>query len=298
MANVNVTDGGIPERTLTLQYQPLPNEAERNTPSVADGFEVKLYSESIKEVFKKEPQFQSINKGPDQHFKGDKTLVVDTMKAKHTFEISAYVYARGDQDDSRPGGKIIHSLPPFRSPADPTNSSHLRNGDGTATITTDTIKVGGFGEAQPLGDTGIIFDSETVEGTDKGSLDRGDDYKLDYDRGQITILQDQLSKTEEQVKGPFGFVDLGDRTIINEDITVKYDFEVTAQNIASLIRRMAQLGNPAVMRLDKKSVTAPSDEKSAREYLVTPKSVNIVSESENPDIFKIELELRKGGTDT
>lgn len=298
MANVNITDGGIPERTLTLQYRPLPTEPERNTPSVADGFEIKLYAESIKEVFKKEPQFQSINKGPDQHFKGDKTLVIDTMKAKHTFEISAYVYARGDQDDSRPGGKIIHSLPPFRSPADPTKDSHLRNGDGTATITTDTIKVGEFGEAQPLGDSGVIFDSETVSGTSTGTLTRGTDYNIDYDRGEITIQDGALNSNTEKVKGPFGFVDLGDRTIINEDITVDYDFEVTAQNIASQIVRMAQLGNPMVMRLDQKTSTAPSGESSARGYLVTPKSVNIVSESENPDVFKIELELRKGETDT
>lgn len=314
MADVNVTDGGIPKRSLTLQYQPLPNEPARNTPFVADGFEVKLYAESIKEVFKKEPQFQSVNKGPDQHFKGDKTLVVDTMKAKHTFEISAYVYAKGDQDDSRPGGKVIHSLPPFEktvSQANADGEATLRNGDGKASITTDRIKVGDFDVAQPLGDTGIIPGSEDVkrvpvDGSETESLTEGadNDYTIDYDRGEITPRNNgsndsNINFTEEKVKGPFGFIDLGNKTVFEDDLQVEYDFEVTARNIATMVRKMAQLGNPMVMRLDKREVTNDSGNKEevSRQYLVTPKSVNIVSESETPDRYKLELELRKGETE-
>lgn len=290
MANVNVTDGGIPERTLTLQYKQLPDEDEANTPSVAGGKEIKLYAESIKEIFKKEPQFQSIQKGREDHFKGDKTLVIDTMNAKHTFEITAYVYARGD-DGSNDTGKVVHSLPPYDSAA---GTGDLRNGDGTASVTNDTIKVAGFGEAQPLGDAGIVYDSETVEGTSSGELSRGTDYTMDYSRGEITIKEGALNSTQEDIEGPFGVFDLGDRTVIQEDIEVSYDFEVSAQNIASQVRKMAQLGNPMVMRLDEKTITAGTGEKDARGYPVTPKAINIVSESENPARYKIELELRKG----
>lgn len=303
MANVNVTDGGIPERTLTLQYKPLPNEAEENTPKVAGGEEIKLYAESIKEVFKKEPQFQSIQKGREDHFKGDKTLVIDTMNAKHTFEITAYVYAKGD-DGSGDTGKVVHSLPPYNQKAANVTDS-FRNGDGTATVS-DKIKLGGFGEAQPLGDPGIIFGSEgegtrnvTVTNEDTGDttdLDSGD-YDMDYDRGEITFNDNGgIESTQEDIQGPFGVFDLGDRTVIQEDYAeLTYDFDVSAQNIASQIRKMAQLGNPMVMRLDEKEETAgPNDAYSARGYLVTPKAVNIVSESENPARYKIELELRKG----
>jgi len=293
MANVNVTSGGVPERTLTLQYKSLNSEDEGNTPSVAGGNEIKLYAESIKEVFKKEPQFQSIQKGKDNHFKGDETLVIDTMNAKHTFEITAYVYAKGDNssNDRADGGKVVHSLPPFNSAA---GSGDLRNGDGTATVTNDTIPVAGFGKAQPLGDSGIVFDSETVSGTSTGALSRGTDYSIDYSRGEITIKEGAVNSSKQQIEGPFGVIDLGERTVIDEDIEVSYDFEVSAQNIASQIRKMGQLGNPMVMRLDKKTITAPTGEKSARGYLVTPKSINIVSESENPARYKLELELRKG----
>lgn len=291
MANVNVTKGGIPERTLTLQYQSLNDEEPGNTPSVAGGNQIKLYAESIKEVFKKEPQFQSIQKGTDNHFEGDETLVIDTMNAKHTFEITAYVYAKGD-DGQSDGSKITHSLPPFDTRA---GSGDLRNGDGTATVTDDKIPVAGFGKAQPLGDSGIIYDTETVSGTSTGELSRGDDYSIDYSRGQITIKEGAVKSSKKQINGPFGVIDLGERTVIDEDIEVSYDFEVSAQNIASQVRKMGQLGNPFVMRLDEKTVTAPSGEKDARGYLVTPKSINIVSESENPARYKLELELRKGG---
>jgi len=307
MANVNVTSGGIPERTLTLQYKSLNNEKSSNTPSVAGGNEIKLYAESIKEVFKKEPQFQSIQKGEKDHFKGDETLVVDTMNAKHTFEITAYVYAKGDNssNDRADGGKIIHSLPPYNSPA---GDGDLRNGDGTATVSGEVIPVGEPGKAQPLGDEGIDFDSEVIkpkDGKDVGEpLDRGEnkDYTIDYSRGEITINESAINgdsppiaSKEEQVKGPFGVFDLGPRTVITDDLKVEYDFEVSAQNIASQIRRMAQLGNPFVMRLDEKTITAPDGEKDARGFLVTPKAVNIISESGNPARYKVELELRKGG---
>lgn len=302
MANVNITDGGIPERTLTLQYKPLPNEAEENTPKVAGGKEIKLYAESIKEVFKKEPQFQSIQKGSKDHFKGDKTLVIDTMNAKHTFEITAYVYAKGD-DGSDNDGNVVHSLPPYKEKAANVTDS-FRNGDGTATVS-EKVKLGGFGEAQPLGDPGIIYGSEgdgtrnvtvTNEDTSDTTELNSADYDMNYDRGEITFNDTgTIGSTDEDIQGPFGIIDLGEKTVIQEDFAeLTYEFEVSAQNIASQIRKMAQLGNPMVMRLDEKTVTAPENEKSARGYLVTPKSVNIVSESANPARYKLELELRKG----
>jgi len=279
----------IPERTFTFQYKPLTSLGESgNTPSVADGTEIKLFAESIKEIYQKEPSKQAIQRGPQDHFKGDKQLLIDSMNDKHKFEVTAYVYARGDDGQAN---EPIHSLPPFNRKATTTS---FRNGDGTATVSDDKIRVGAFGEAQPLGDTGVVHDSETVEASTSGTLTRGTDYELDYGRGEITIKEGALNSTEEDVRGPLGIIDLGTNTVIQEDITVSYDIEVSARNVASQVVRMAQLGNPLVMRLDKRKTTGPGDTRAARGFLVTPVSVNVVSESEKPNVFKLEMELRKG----
>lgn len=283
----------IPQRELTFQYKPLSDTAEgvaedepdRNTPSVAGGEQIKIYAQSIKEIFQKEPQFQSIQKGEDNHYEGDETLVIDTMKAKHTFEITGWVYA---------GKQGKHSLPPYSGT--PT-AGDLRNGDGTASVSGDIIKADDFDKYIPLGDPGIKYGSETIVNTTSSTtLTRGTDYEMDYDLGQIRFLSSSTNintRTEEtKILGQT----LSTRTVIDDDFEVSYDFEVSAQNIASQIKRMSQLGNPFVMRADAKEFTASSGT-SSRAFLVTPKKVQIVSKAGKPDEYKLELELRKGVID-
>jgi len=271
-----MVEDGIPERELTLQYKPLTDfgETDVSTPSVADGTEIKLFAESIKEIFQKEPMTQAIQKGPDNHFEGDKTLITDTLDAKHTFEITAWVY-------SNKNGK--HSL----------DSSILSNNGTEADTTTETIQANEFNKYVPLGDTGIKYDSENVQTSDGTNLEKGTDYEMNYDRGEIKFLDaGQIDSTQETTS--IGPIDLGTRTVISDDFEINYTFDASANNIARLVRRMSQLGNPFVMRLDKNEFTAPSGQESGRDYLVIPKKVQIVSKSEKPDEYKLELELRKG----
>jgi hypothetical protein len=286
------TQGGIPERELTLQYKPLKavgagsgggiDEPNRNTPNVAGGEQIKIYAESVKEIFQKEPQFQSIQKGEDSHIEGDETLVIDTMKAKHKFEITGWVYA---------GKQGKHSLPPYEGSA----AGGLRNGDGTASVTGDIIKAEEFNRFIHLGDPGIVYDSETIRGNTAGVLDRGTDYEIDYDTGQIKFLEGNIATTQKETK-ILGQT-LSTRTVIDEDFEVSYDFEVSAQNIASQVRKMSQLGNPFVMRIDSKEITADTGT-SSRGFLITPKKVQIVSKASKPDEYKLELEVRKGVVET
>lgn len=368
----NYTDGGIPKRELTLQYQPLGNlqsetepETDKDTPSVAGGTEVKLYAETIKEIFQKEPTTIPIQKSKESHFEGDKTQIVDTMKAKHKFEISAWVY-------SNKQGK--HSL----------DSDVLKPGTNgeEAQISNDKLKAKEFGQSIPLGDTGIKYDSETVTNTSQSTtlkrgfesgivgvdttnnvfvvagdetsvLSGGDDlyvteldadgnptgndgaytvssasYDSTNDETDITVNEDVSSSSTAGVlaandyemnysKGKIKFLDTGNinttteettvlgrtiatTTVISDELQISYTFDASAQNIARLVRRMSQLGNPFVMRLDEKDLSLDGTDttfEDAHDFLVIPKKVSIAAKSEKPDEYKLELELRKGTID-
>lgn len=282
MANYTDSDSGIPKRELTLQYQPLSSfgETDADTPSVAGGTEIKLFAQTVKEIFQKEPTTVPIQRGPDTHFEGDKTLIVDTLKCKHKFEVTAQVF-------SNKQGK--HSLD---------DSILTNNGEEAQITTSDKLSVDEFDKFIPLGDTGIKYDSETVENTtDSSTLTRGDDYEMNYSRGEIKFLSggsldDSSSTTTNETK--FLGQTINTTTVISDDLQISYTFDASAQNIARLIRRMSQLGNPLVMRLDQNEFSAPSGETDAHDYLVIPKKVSISSQATKPDEYKIELELRKG----
>lgn len=293
MSSYESTD--IPKRELTFQYQPLGDlvdesdpETDADTPSVAGGTEVKLFAENIKEIFQKEATTIPIQKGQDSHFEGDKTQILDTMKVKHKFEITAWVYSNDE-------GK--HSL----------DSSILVNNGDEAQISNDQIKVEEFDQFIPLGDTQIKYDSETVTRISDGtvltpehadSTDGNGDYEMNYSRGEIKFKNGgptSISTTTEETK-ILGQT-INTTTVISDEFKISYTFEASAQNIARLIRRMSQLGNPFVMRLDKNDYSAPSGEEDAHDFLVIPKKVTVVSQASKPDEYKLELELRKGTID-
>lgn len=278
------TDGGIPKRELTLQYKPLSDfgETDADTPSVAGGTEITLYAETIKEIFQKEPTTIPIQKGQDNHFEGDKTLIVDTLKSKHKFEITAWVYSNKNEK---------HSL----------DDSILTSGGDEAQISTeDKLSVNEFDKAIPLGDTGIKFDSETVTRVSDGTvLDRdGGDYDMNYARGEITFKDGgptTINTTTETTE--FLGQTINSTTVISDEFQITYTFDASAKNIAKLIRRMSQLGNPLVMRLDKEDLSLEGSNttfEDAHDYLVIAKKVAISSKSEKPAEHKLELELRKG----
>lgn len=270
----------IPERTFTFQYKPLTSLGESgNTPSVADGTEIKLFAESIKEIYQKEPSKQAIQRGPQDHFKGDKQLLIDSMNDKHKFEVTAYVYSNRQ-------GK--HSL-----------DSSILNSDGTeASITTQTITAEEFDTFIPLGDTRIKHGSETVSISDTGtSLSRGTDYKMDYGRGRISFLNSGNIDTRQKEFTLFGTT-LSTTTVINDNFDITYTFDASARNIGKMVRRMGQLGNPLVMRMDKDEFISPSTQpENGEEYLAIPTKTQLVGKSEKPDDQKLELEIIKGTVD-
>jgi len=288
---VEFSDGGIPKRKLTLQYRPLGDlagedepELDKDTPSVAGGTEITLFAETIKEIFQKEPTFIPIQRSQDGHYQGDKTQVVDSLKTKHKFEITAFVYA---------GKQGRHSL----------DDEILRPDGEVAAISKDKLKVKEFGKFIPLGDTEILKDSETVDNlTDGTELERGQDYEMNYANGEIKFLEDGSldndSSTTEETTEILGF-QLSSTTVISDQIRISYSFNVDANNIARLVRRMSQLGNPIVMRLDEKDLSKPgeSEFRESQGFLVVPKKVTTSSKSEKPDEFKLELELRKATID-
>lgn len=289
----NFTDG-IPEREVTLQYKPLGDEEDVDTPRVADGTQIKLFAENVKEIFQKEPTFTPIQKGPDSHNEGDKTLVTDTLKAKHQFEITAWVYSGKDGKHS-----IDESI---RTDSDGTVYDEIADTTFPGADGPDEISADEFEKWYPLGDTGIVHDSETVSIIDGAELERGTDYEMNYSRGEIKFLEDSEEISSEEEETSFGPIDLGTQTVITDDFEISYRFDATANNIARLIRRMSQLGNPIVMRMDKQDISDPTDdgaseELDSRDYLVVPKKIQIVSKSEKPDEYKIELELRKATTE-
>jgi len=289
---VEFSDGGIPKRKLTLQFQPLGElvdkddpETDADTPRVADGTEIELYAETVKEIFQKEPTYIPIQRTTDGHYQGDKTQVVDSMKTKHKFEIAAWVYS---------GKQGRHSL------SDDVLSQDRDRGQ----VTSDKLKVREFDKFIPLGDTEILKDSEDVINTTDGNktLTRGDDYEMNYAKGEIKFLSNgsldnDASKTTETTE-ILGF-QISETEVISDDIEIDYEFNVDANNIGKLIRRMSQLGNPLVMRLDEKDLSLPSDNefREAHNYLVVANKVTIAGKSEKPDETKLELELRKGSVD-
>lgn len=366
MPEYSYTDGGIPERELTLQYQPLTELGESDkTPSVAGGTEVTLFVDTIKEVFQKEPTTIPIQKGADTHFEGDKTLIVDTLKSKHKFEVSAFVYCNKN-------GK--HSLD---------NSVLVNGGDEaqigkTSNIPAETITANEFNKYIPLGETGIkhvsseLSEAETVKiaGTStelKRGFNRGivnvnstndivsvagdyttvlssgdnlsvtdnttnnngsytvssasydstvdqtniavnetfsddtneqgrlaaNDYRLNYSKGEIKFFDTGTINTTQQTTEILGKT-INTTTVISDDFEIEYTFDARAKNIARLVRRMSQLGNPFAMRIDKNDYSGLGEEKDSHDYLVVPKKVTINSQSEKPAQYKVELELRKG----
>jgi len=288
---VEFSDGGIPKRKLTLQFQPLGElvdedepETDADTPRVADGTEIELYAETVKEIFQKEPTYIPIQRTKDGHYQGDKTQVVDSLKTKHKFEIAAWVYS---------GKQGRHSL------SDEVLTQDRERGQ----VTSDKLKVREFDKFIPLGDTEILKDSEEVSNTTDGTtLTRGQDYEMNYAKGEIKFLSDgslnNSGSTETETTEILGF-QISETTVISDNIEIDYEFNVDANNIGKLVRRMSQLGNPLVMRLDEKDLSLPGDSefREAHNYLVVANKVTIAGKSEKPDETKLELELRKGSVD-
>lgn len=252
----------IPEKKITFQYVGEPD----NTPDVANGTEITLYSENISEVFQKEPNFTPIPKGPSTHFKGPNTLVVDTLKANHKFELSGWVY-NSNQKKFSLDSSILDG-----------------NNDGQVSYRMTSEELD---EWVLLGDTTIKYDSETVTGTTSGSLTRGTDYEMDYDKGEIRFLSGgSVDTTTEQ--DFFG----NTNTIINEDFDISYTFKGDARNVANLIKRMSQLGGTFIMRVGESSYTTNDADPNSKAYSVLPKKVKKDDKAGKPDEVKLEMELR------
>jgi len=252
----------IPEKKITFQYQGDPT----NTPSVANGSEITVYAETIDEIFQKEPNFTPIPKGPEQHYKGPETLVVDTLKATHKFQITGWVYNKSRK-------KFSFDENDFDS-----------NNDIQVS---DTITAQDLDTFVPLGDAMIKYGTLSVTGTSSGSLSEGSDYEVDRDRGRIKFLSSgSVSTTTEE--DFFG----NTNTIINEDFELTYTSKGSARNAAKALQKMSQLGGTIVMRVGKSTYTSADSEEFSKTYTVLPKKIKANNKAGKPDETKLEMEFR------
>lgn len=276
----------IPEKKISFQYKGDPD----NTPDVANGNEVTVYAETIDEIFQKEPNFTPIPKGPEQHYKGPETLVVDTLKATHKFQITGWVY---NNDRKK-----------FSFDDDDLDDSN--NVQCNYVMTVDK-----FDTFVPMGDAMIEYGTfELYIGEDKTGtlLTEGDDYVVDRDRGRLKILSDSTSDSGDSVvddrdsNGPntrtesdfFG----NTNTFIDVDFYVDYTCKGSARNAAKAIQKMSQLGGTIVMRVGnstyttKANITSGVDTTSSKAYTVLPKKIKANNKAGKPDEAKLEMEVR------
>lgn len=246
----------IPETARTwIKY--LSNDGSSNNPSpdVAGGNFIQVFGTQVRETMEKDIRFIPLSKGYGNHFEGFETLAMDFLKVNFGIEISGRVYSGKDG---------LHSLP-----------SSMRNADDDGTVSGENVSFSSFDSFVFLGATGIKHDSESVVRTDTDpdtDLTRGTDYEMDYDRGRIKLLN-----TSDTATGG--------------DYEISYTFEGSAYNIASTVRRMAQLGGAALIETDRTDYTAGSGE-SARNYTVQLKTVEIRRRPETPDMVELTLNTR------
>jgi hypothetical protein len=263
----------IEEKELTFQLGNIDEQGNpTGNPSVADGTEISVYAETMNQIFKKEPNFTSIQRSGDDKVKGSRTKVVDSLDAEHTFEISAWVY----NDRNKP-----RSLDPG-----------ILNSNNNGVKTAELYEVEDPDEFRFLGDTEIKFDSETVvRNSDGVTLSRGTDYVFDYERGRIKFLRSSSNVNTELVNvNPVpGLTNKVPR--ITDSYVIDYTFNGRPSNIGNLLKRMAQLGGPVIMRKNKSSFTAESG-KNGTPYPVVPTNVDIEEKSSKPDEVKMSIEAR------
>jgi|APHM01.1.fsa_nt_gi hypothetical protein len=293
----------IPEKELTLQYKQLENAStndEKRKPSVADGKEVSLFVRNVKNIFQKEPNFIPKQRSPTNHNEGARTLVTDTVKANHKFEIEAYVYMSDDKGFSLPSG-VFSKDAQGRFIGQTTKESMVIDPAGPQ-----------LDEFFFVGDTEVVFDSETISVVGGQDLVRGDDYEFDYGRGRFRIKPGGTLVDTDTVDKE---VILGFTTSINQltslggvsvpttgsnsgevELEIDYEFRADPENVAKLIQRMSQLGGPVVMRKNKKPLLGPTGEDGSTAHTIIPKKVEIVEKADKPDEVKVNIEARRAST--
>lgn len=315
----------IPEKELTLQYKQKDgdnlSDEELRKPSVADGKQIRLFVRNVKNIFQKEPNFIPKQRSPTNHNEGARTLVTDTVKANHKFEMEAYIYMSDNKgfslpkkdENTEPGSSIVVA----ETKEDGTPKTD-ENGEKifTAQPSKEDMVVDPKGpeldEFFFLGDTQIVQGSETIRvgGQNGTPLVRDEDYEIDYGRGRFRIKpetdnnqveEDTVSK--EIIPGFSTQVNQVNKIAgqsIDDDGTVplniEYDFIADPENVAQLIKRMSQLGGPVVMRKNKKDRLGKSGETGSVAHTIVPKKVEIVEKADKPDEVKVNIEARRAST--
>lgn len=265
----------IPEKELTFQYK---STKQNQKPNVADGTEIKVFVQNKKNIFQKEPNFIPKQRSPSDHNKGANTLVTDTVKANHKFEIEGQIFAKPEKGFSL--------------------DSSIRGADDNGQKTSEFYTVDELDRFFFLGDTEIEFGSETVQTQGGTTLTRGTDYEMDYGRGRIKFLSSSPNLTTTDVQKEIILGLTTTVTQVDQDFSISYNFNGDANNVAKLLQRMGQLGGPVVMRVNKKGFLGPSGEERGTAHTVVPLKVEVLEKAEKPGEVKVNMELRRASSAT
>lgn len=230
-------------------------------PDVADGVELKLFSSEVRETFGKDINYIQRPKTSGNHFEGPDTLAFDLLKDEHKWNVTAQIVGKEHTED-------LFTLP-----------SGARDSNNDGVVSDQNVSFSSFGDPNTssnewvlLGATKIKHDSETFKNSSGTTLTRGTDYNIDYNRGRIELFDTAA-------------------TTISETYTISYTYNGENDNLARVIKRMAERGGNAVLTYDKNSYTTSSGEEGAQ-YMVQFDNVEWQASPSQPNLVEISIEAR------
>ena len=195
----------------------------------------------------------------DEFFKGPETLGVDMLKIQNEFEPTVRIKTQSED--------AMSAVPDYMvSDTNPDVASVSREDENEEVLQFDA-----FNDLVHFGGTKIRDNSEVVIGP-SGTLEKGNDYALDPDRGMIQLLSDG-----ENHSG------------LDAEYTISYDFKNTPRNIAYMISKIPLMGGTSVYVYDVDEFTG-SD--AGRTYNVFLETIRHEMDPNVPQEAEITLEMR------
>lgn len=232
-----------------------------STPDVAGGNKIQIYTTEVRNTFGKDINYIPLPKASSDYKEKEETLALDFKKAEDKFNITGKIYSGKDGKYSLPSG--------------------LRDSNDDGEITSENLSFNEFGNSgnpnthkwHLLGATRLKNGSVTVTNTTQSTtLTEGTDYNLDYNRGLIELF------------------DTGD-TALGDNYEIDYTFSGRNDNVARVIKRMAQRGGNALLEVDPNSYTQSSGEEGSQ-YMIEFDTFEYFVNPERPDEVEISADVR------
>lgn len=196
----------------------------------------------------------------DEFFKGPETLGVDMLKIQNEFEPTVRIKTQSEG--------AMSAVPDYMvSDTNPDVASVSRE-DGNEEV----IQFDAYNDLVHFGGTKIRQDSEVVQTSDGTTLEKGNDYALDPNRGMIQLLPEGTNHNG-----------------LDAEYTISYDFKNTPRNIAYMISKIPLMGGTSVYVYDVDDFTG-SD--AGRTYNVFLETVRHEMDPNAPQEAELTLEMR------